>query len=156
MLKRPKERHKPRTAKKAKTGTASLRRPRRSVAVTKMRRKTSKKPAKSVAKKQTEVQTPRSPKIVRIMGHGQFKVDSSTVKKLGQIDDSLVELVSKERTDDMEFRRRLAEMSELVTTKGKPIDPKEIIRSDIILPSPDLGLEEAKRLFRGDGVIPAT
>jgi hypothetical protein len=95
-----------------------------------------------------------SKKIVRIMGHGQFTVDSRTLKKLNQIDNSIVELVSKERSDDVEFKKRLAELSEMVMKNGKPLDPREIIRSDIILPSADLSIDEAKRLFQGDGVIP--
>ncbi|MGI0024927.1 MAG: PspA-associated protein PspAA [Nitrososphaera sp.] len=35
------------------------------------------------------------------------------------------------------------------------MDPKDMIRSDIILPSTDLSVDEAKRLFKGEGVIPA-
>ncbi len=90
------------------------------------------------------------------MGHGQLRIDSRTLKKLKQIDESLVEIVGKERPDAMEFRRRLVELSETATRNGSVIDSKEIVRSDVIIPSPDLGLEEAKKLFRGEGVIPAT
>ncbi len=90
------------------------------------------------------------------MGHGQFRVDSKTLKRLKKLDSSLVEMVGRERVDDAEFRRSLVELSETAAKNGKAIDPKSIVRSDIILPSPELGLEEAKRLFRGEGVIPAT
>lgn len=93
-------------------------------------------------------------KIVRIMGQGQFTVDSKTLKKLNDLDNSIVELVSQERSDDMEFRRKLAELSEMVVRNSKPLDPKAIIQSDIILPSTDLSIDEAKRLFKGEGVIP--
>jgi hypothetical protein len=93
-------------------------------------------------------------KIVRIMGHGQFTVDSKTLKKLNDIDTAIVKLVSTERSDDFEFKRRLAELSDTVVRNGKPLDPREIIKSDIILPSADLSIDEAKRLFRGEGVIP--
>jgi hypothetical protein len=95
-------------------------------------------------------------RIVRIMGQGQFTVDNSTLKRLNEIDDSIVQLVSKERSDDFEFKRQLTELTDIVEAKGKPLDPKEIIQSDIILPSPDLSVDEAKRLFRGEGVIPET
>src|ERR671912_776824 len=95
-----------------------------------------------------------SNKIVRIMGHGQFTVDSGTFKKLNDIDNAIVELVSTERSDDIEFKRKLTELSNLVVQNGKPLDPREIIRSDIILPSADLSIDEAKKLFRGEGVIP--
>jgi hypothetical protein len=95
-------------------------------------------------------------RIVRIMGQGQFTVDNSTLKRLNEIDDSIVQLVSKERSDDVEFKKQLTELTDIVEAKGKPLDPKEIIQSDIILPSPDLSVDEAKRLFRGEGVIPET
>ena len=95
-----------------------------------------------------------SNKIVRIMGHGQFTVDGRTLKKLNDIDSAIVELVSTERSDDTEFKKKLTELSNLVVENGKPLDPHEIIRSDIILPSADLSIDEAKKLFRGEGVIP--
>jgi hypothetical protein len=93
-------------------------------------------------------------KIVRIMGQGQFTVDGKTLKKLNDLDNAIVQLVSQERSDDSEFRRKLGELSEMVVRNSKPLDPKEIIQSDIILPSADLSIDEAKRLFKGEGVIP--
>ena len=95
-------------------------------------------------------------RIVRIMGQGQFTVDSTTLKRLNEIDDSIVQLVSTERSDDNEFRKRLIELTSVVESKGHSLDPKEIIQSDIILPSTDLSIDEAKRLFKGEGVIPET
>jgi hypothetical protein len=108
--------------------------------------------AKVISK--TTGRSPEKYRIVRIMGQGQFTVDNSTLKRLNEIDDSIVQLVSKERSDDIEFRKHLTELTHIVETKGKPLDPKEIIQSDIILPSTDLSIDEAKRLFRGEGVIP--
>jgi hypothetical protein len=99
---------------------------------------------------------PREYRIVRIMGQGQFTVDNSTLKRLSELDDSIVQLVSKDRSDDTEFRNRLTELTRIVESKGKPLDPKEIIQSDIILPSTDLSVDEAKKLFMGEGVIPET
>jgi hypothetical protein len=93
-------------------------------------------------------------KIVRIMGHGQFAVDAKTLKKLGDIDSSIVELVRAERSDDFEFKKKLTELNDVVVRHGRPMDSREIIKSDIILPSADLSIDEAKKLFRGEGVIP--
>lgn len=93
-------------------------------------------------------------KIVRIMGHGQFRVDNKILKKLNEIDNSIVQLVSNDRSDDIEFRKRLTEFTDIVETNGERLEPTEIVQSDIILPSPDLSIEEAKRLFKGDGVVP--
>ncbi len=45
-------------------------------------------------------------------------------------------------------------MLSLVVKKGQPLDDKEIVQSDIILPSADISIEEARKLFTGEGVIP--
>ena len=118
----------------------------------------SKAPRKGTTKKamaaRTKSASASAKKIVRIMGQGQFTVDSKTLKKLNDLDNSIVDLVSQERSDDTEFRKKLAELSDLVVRNSKPLDPKAIIQSDIILPSADLSFDEAKRLFKGEGVIP--
>jgi hypothetical protein len=93
-------------------------------------------------------------KIVRIMGHGQFSVDNKTLQRLNEIDSMLVQLVSTDRPDDNEFRKHLVELTSLVEKNGKQLDSKQIIQSDIILPSADLSIDEAKRLFIGEGVVP--
>ena len=120
------------------------------------KRKRAVKTPKKTAIAKTRIRKAVSPsnKIVRIMGHGQFTVDSRTLKKLNDIDNAIVEMVSVERSDDSEFKRKLAELSHMVVDNGKPLDPHEIIQSDIILPSADLSIDEAKKLFRGEGVIP--
>ncbi|MDQ3836976.1 MAG: hypothetical protein M3270_08590 [Thermoproteota archaeon] len=114
------------------------------------------KSAKRATIAKTKKRTPgsSSDKIVRIMGHGQFTVESKMLKKLNDIDNSIVELVSAERSDDAEFKKRLSELSNTVLENGRPLDPHQIIKSDIILPSADLSIDEAKKLFRGEGVIP--
>jgi hypothetical protein len=93
-------------------------------------------------------------KIVRIMGHGQYSIDHKTLQRLNEIDDLLVQLVSTDRPDDNEFKKHLIELTSMVEKTGKQLDPKEIIQSDIILPSADLSVDEAKRLFIGEGVVP--
>ena len=108
----------------------------------------------AIAKANKRSVMPSGKKIVRIMGHGQFTVDSRTLKKLNDIDNAIVELVSVARLDDTEFKKRLIELSNMVVQNGKPLDPHEIIKSDIILPSADLSIDEAKKLFQGEGVIP--
>lgn len=108
----------------------------------------------AIAKAKKRSVMPSGKKIVRIMGHGQFTVDSKTLKKLNDIDNAIVELVSGARSDDTEFKKRLTELSNMVVQNGKPLDPHEIIKSDIILPSVDLSIDEAKKLFQGEGVIP--
>ena len=88
------------------------------------------------------------------MGHGQFSVDHKILQRLNEIDDLLVQLVSADRPDDNEFKKHLVELTKIVEQNGKQLDSKEIIQSDIILPSADLSVDEAKRLFTGEGVVP--
>jgi hypothetical protein len=96
----------------------------------------------------------RRTRIVRIMGQGQFTVDNKTLRELSKVDNSIVQLVNSDRPDDVEFKKRLAQLTDIVEMTGKPLNPKEIIQSDIILPSVDLSLDDAKKLFKGEGVIP--
>jgi hypothetical protein len=112
-------------------------------------------PATAKAKRATVGVRPlQKNKIVRIMGQGQFMVDNKILKKLNEIDNSIVQLVSNDRTDNTEFKKRLTELTDIVGKNSKQLDPKEIVQSDIILPSTDLSIEEAKRLFQGEGVVP--
>ena len=143
---------------KRKTNSKTKRRMAASKLKTRRASKPRKAPKKGTMKKRPVAKAKSASasvrKIVRIMGQGQFTVDSKTLKKLNELDNSIVELVSQERSDDTEFRRKLAELSEMVVRNSKPLDPKAIIQSDIILPSTDLSIDEAKRLFKGEGVIP--
>ena len=133
-------------ASRLKTRRAKVRR-----AVKKVRRKAAGLKKKVGSKSKAQVNTK---KIVRIMGQGQYTVDAKTLRKLNDLDDSIVELVSQERSDDAVFKEKLYQLTDMVISSGKPLDPKAILQSDIILPSADLSIDEAKRLFKGEGVIP--
>jgi hypothetical protein len=89
--------------------------------------------------------------IVRILGEGQFEVEGSLADHLNAIDNKIVEHVRK--GDQKEFKRDLARLISTIKEKGEPIDPVDIISSDIIVPPEDLTLEEAKKVFRGEGLI---
>ncbi len=115
--------------------------------------KTARKPRKAVRARKARPSA-GAKKVVRIMGQGQFYVDAATIKRLNAIDDSLVEFVASENTDDGEFKSMLAELTRVAAKRGKPVERGEIVRSDIILPSADLPIDEAKKLFMGEGVIP--
>ena len=44
-------------------------------------------------------------------------------------------------------------MISLITSNGQPLDDKEIVQSDTIIPDSDLSIEEATKIFKGEGVI---
>ncbi|KQC15726.1 MAG: hypothetical protein WCY97_00895 [Methanothrix sp.] len=89
--------------------------------------------------------------IIRIMGEGQFKVSSALLDDLNEIDNRIVGHVSKE--DEASFKRELKVLISTITGNGEPLDPKEIVESDIIVPPGDLTIDEAKRVFSGCGLF---
>lgn len=89
--------------------------------------------------------------IIRIMGEGQYEVDSCLLDQLNVIDNRIVDHVSQGR--QKEFKEDLKKLISAVKENGKPLDPKEIIKSDVIVPPKDLTFDEAKGVFKGDGLI---
>ena len=90
--------------------------------------------------------------IIRITTEGQFNLPGSFVDELNEIDNELVEAV--EAADQSGYDRLLKKMLDLVQEKGSPLPIDEIVESDLILPEPDLTLEEAQVLFVGEGLLP--
>ncbi len=89
--------------------------------------------------------------IVRILGEGQFRLDDDQVNKVNKIDNQIVDHVQK--GNKVEFLQDLANLISTIKGLGEPVDPVEIIPSDIIIPPGDLSLEEARKVFCGDGLI---
>ncbi len=89
--------------------------------------------------------------IIRIMGEGQYEVNSCLLDQLNAIDNRSVDHVSQGR--QKEFREDLMKLITAVKENGKPLDPKEIVKSEVIVPPRDLTFEEAKNVFRGYGLI---
>ena len=115
--------------------------------------KVSSRPLRTSSKKQMTTRGTNK-KVIRILGHGQFSVDSETLRKLNSIDSSIVRGFEKEDLTDEGFRMKIEELEEIITKKGKLLDPKMIVSSDIILPGTDLTIEEASKIFHGEGIIP--
>jgi len=89
--------------------------------------------------------------IIRILGEGQYRVDSCLLDDLNKIDNKIVEHVGK--GDQKKFKKDLGQMISTVKELGEPLDPVEILPSDIIIPPEDLTMEEARRIFSGHGLI---
>ena len=89
--------------------------------------------------------------IVRILGEGQFRMDDEIIDSLNEIDNEIVNHVSE--GDKVEFRKDLARFIRTIRDEGEPLDPVEILPSDIIIPPEDLSLEEARHVFCGHGLI---
>lgn len=89
--------------------------------------------------------------IIRVLGEGQYEVSSCLLDQLNEIDNRIVDHVSQGR--QKEFREDLAKLISTVKENGKPLDPKEIVKSEVIVPPKDLTFEEAKSVFKGYGLI---
>ena len=90
--------------------------------------------------------------IVRIAAEGQYEVGDDDVAALNELDNAAV--TACQAGDGSGFADVYAELVEFVRSKGKKLDDDELLGSDIILPPPDLSVEEARVAFQGDGLIP--
>lgn len=90
--------------------------------------------------------------IIRILSEGQYRLDSSVLDRLNDLDNRLVQIVAA--GDETQYQRLFADMIGLVRTNGTKVAPEDIVESDIILPAPDTTLREAQGLFIGAGLVP--
>jgi len=90
--------------------------------------------------------------IVRILGENQYVLDSKYLDKLNELDTCMVDHLSQEQIDD--FNSCLHDMIHIIREKGTPLDPSEIRTSDLIVPSPDITPDEARKLFTSEGLLP--
>lgn len=91
--------------------------------------------------------------IVRISTEGQYRLSSAVLDQLNEIDNRIVQIVGS--GDSESFQKALAELLDLVRSKGSPVASSDLVASDIILPAPDVTLEDARDLFSGEGLVPA-
>ena len=90
--------------------------------------------------------------IVRLSGEGQYRVADDVVQQLNELDDKAQAAVDAE--NEPELDRTLDEMWALVRRAGEPLPDEDLSPSDFVIPPSDLTLEETKRLFSHEGLIP--
>ena len=90
--------------------------------------------------------------IVRIATEGQYEIADADVKALNELDNQAVGACESE--DEARFRETFNRLLEFVRTKGVQVAEDHLGSSDLILPPPDVSLEEAKAEFSGEGLIP--
>ncbi len=89
--------------------------------------------------------------IIRIMGDGQYTVNSSLFDALNAIDNEIVGIVQKE--DEKQFTQRLHDLIALIRKEGKRVSDSELVESDVIVPPADMTLVEARHVFTGTGIF---
>jgi hypothetical protein len=90
--------------------------------------------------------------IVRVMGERQYRLDDDSVGRLNELDDRAQEAL--DRGDEGELGRYLDEMTALVKRDGESLPDDELAGSDVIVPPSDMTLEETKKFFSEEGLIP--
>jgi hypothetical protein len=91
--------------------------------------------------------------IVRVLGGGgQFEVSDHVVGRLNELDDRA--MAALDQSDEEELDVLLAQMAELVESEGKRLADDDLSTSDLVIPPPDLSLEETRALFSEQGLIP--
>jgi predicted RNA methylase len=90
--------------------------------------------------------------IVRISTEGQYELVESDAEVLNELDNRAVGACDSQ--DEEQFRAVFNELLEFVRTNGTPVPEDRLEPSDVILPPPDVSLEEAKAEFSGEGLIP--
>jgi hypothetical protein len=94
--------------------------------------------------------------IVRLMGEGQYEIDKKHLDEVNKIDNNIVKIVNSkdEKAIATAFKTEYKKLIDYVRKNGKKIPDKIIKPSDIIIPPADLTLEEAQKIFTGEGLIP--
>ena len=90
--------------------------------------------------------------IVRLMGEGQYQTPEELRAELNRLDGEAAGAV--EAGDETKVRELLERMSQAVRDGGERLEDADLSASDLIIPPPDLSLEEARELFSGEGLIP--
>ena len=90
--------------------------------------------------------------IVRISHEGQYELADGSVAALNELDNQAVHAC--EAGDEDSFRAAYARVLEFVRTNGSPVAADHLGGSDIILPPPDVSMEEASREFTAEGLLP--
>ena len=90
--------------------------------------------------------------IVRLMGEGQYRVDDGLREQLNELDDRAQ--AAMEADDEPGLDEMLDDMWQLVRDRGERLPDDDLSASDVIVPPSDLTLEETRKLFSDDGLIP--
>jgi hypothetical protein len=90
--------------------------------------------------------------IVRIATEGQYDVPEDDRDTLNELDNEAADACTA--FDERRFHAAFGRLLEFVRTNGKPVPEDDLRGSDVILPPPDVSLEEAREEFTGEGLIP--
>ena len=90
--------------------------------------------------------------IVRIATEGQYELLENDAEVLNELDNEAV--AACESGDEEQFRGTYSRLLQFVRENGSPVADDRLAPSDVILPPPDVSLDEARKEFSGEGLIP--
>jgi hypothetical protein len=90
--------------------------------------------------------------IVRLMGEGQYRIDDELRGQLDELDTRALSAV--EADDESSLDDLLDEMWQLVRERGEQLPDDDLSSSELIIPPSDLTLEETRKLFSEEGLVP--
>ncbi|HET8653109.1 MAG TPA: hypothetical protein VFM13_11125 [Gaiellaceae bacterium] len=90
--------------------------------------------------------------IVRLMGEGQYRIDDGLRGELNELDDRAVAAIDSE--DEPTLDGILDQMWQVVRERGERLPDDDLSASDLVIPPSDLTLEETKKLFSDEGLVP--
>ena len=80
--------------------------------------------------------------IVRIMTEDQYRLGDDSVQAVQRMDDALGSALESGRADS--FEAVLQDLVTFVRQHGQRVGVDEVVPSDVIVPAPDMTLEEAR------------
>ncbi len=84
--------------------------------------------------------------IVRVAGDQQYSLPASLRPALDGLDAALA--AALESGDAQAYSTANSELARLIAQNGQRLSAEDLRPSDLIVPSPDMGLEEARRLYK--------
>lgn len=89
--------------------------------------------------------------IVRVSGEGQYELAERDGRQLEGMDRRLVEAINED--DLASFQSRLSETIRFVEEHGTPVPHHRVVPSEVIIPPPDIDLDEARQFFTDEGLM---
>jgi hypothetical protein len=81
--------------------------------------------------------------IVRILSENQYRLDDAHKDALLNLDEDM--LVAIDTDNEARFESLLKEVLAFVQANGQQVPDGELVTSDMIVPAPDMSMEEARK-----------
>ncbi len=83
--------------------------------------------------------------IIRILADNQYRMTDDQMAEVDRLDDALE--VALNNNDAEGFQSSLLTLTQYIQQNGAIVPVEEIVTSDLIIPSPDMSLDEAREQF---------